>query len=419
MAKSTPDQSSTSTPEICADSRNVTGLQELASGLSSSDAPAGPISARPGPQAVPARHSAPRGKRNAAPDAVAATLSRMLGELATLLAPHAPMNGSPMPATSGLRSGDLPETAALQRSLENRLRALTERSGSPLFELRWASLDMPLGGAIFQQRARARRISGNDSTSWPTPAASNARSGPDRERRDCADPNSTLPTAVDLASWPTPVATEILKGAGYQVKMGLPRSQRGGGCAPNLATMADLATWPTPKASDGSGGRTTATQGGGNAHLDRSARLTGWHTPKATDGSNGGPNQAGGALPPDAALTHWPTPMAGNPYAGNNDSSRKTVSLLLGWATPRANDFKSELTGTTTDQQLRGSRGQPLPRQVLGVGPARLTAAGLLLTGSYAAMEAGGQLSPAHSRWLMDLPEIWDMAAPRKSEIKG
>ena len=364
MAKSTPDQSSTSTPEICADSRNVTGLQELASGLSSSDAPAGPISARPGPQAVPARHSAPRGKRNAAPDAVAATLSRMLGELATLLAPHAPMNGSPMPATSGLRSGDLPETAALQRSLANRLRALTERSGSPLFELRWASLDMPLGGAIFQQRARARRISGSASTSWPTPAASNARSGPDRERRDCADPNSTLPTAVDLASWPTPVATEILKGAGYQVKMGLPRSQRGGGCAPNLATMADLATWPTPKASDGSGGRTTATTGGGNAHLDRSARLT-------------------------------------------------------GWATPRANDFKSELTGTTTDQQLRGSRGQPLPRQVLGVGPARLTAAGLLLTGSYAAMEAGGQLSPAHSRWLMDLPEIWDMAAPRKSEIKG
>ena len=401
MAKSTPDQSSTSTPEICADSRNVTGLQELASGLSSSDAPAGPISARPGPQAVPARHSAPRGKRNAAPDAVAATLSRMLGELATLLAPHAPMNGSPMPATSGLRSGDLPETAALQRSLANRLRALTERSGSPLFELRWASLDMPLGGAIFQQRARARRISGSASTSWPTPAASNARSGPDRERRDCAGPNSTLPTAVDLASWPTPtrhdssgrskgqkakhgtkhgcaclvrsadlaswptpVATEILKGAGYQVKMGLPRSQRGGGCAPNLATMADLATWPTPKASDGSGGRTTATTGGGNAHLDRSARLT-------------------------------------------------------GWATPRANDFKSELTGTTTDQELRGSRGQPLPHQVLGAGPARLTAAGLLLTGSSAAMEAGGQLSPAHSRWLMDLPEIWDMAAPRKSEIKG
>ena len=401
MAKSTPDQSSTSTPEICADSRNVTGLQELASGLSSSDAPAGPISARPGPQAVPARHSAPRGKRNAAPDAVAATLSRMLGELATLLAPHAPMNGSPTPATSGLRFGDLPETAALQRSLANRLRALTERSGSPLFELRWGSLDMPLGGAIFQQRARARRISGNDSTSWPTPAASNARSGPDRERRDCAGPNSTLPTAVDLASWPTPtrhdssgrskgqkakhgtkhgcaclvrsadlaswptpVATEILKGAGYQVKMGLPRSQRGGGCAPNLATMADLATWPTPKASDGSGGRTTATTGGGNAHLDRSARLT-------------------------------------------------------GWATPRANDFKSELTGTTTDQELRGSRGQPLPRQVLGVGPARLTAAGLLLTGSYAAMEAGGQLSPSHSRWLMDLPEVWDMAAPRKSEIKG
>src|SRR5690606_28095840 len=30
--------------------------------------------------------------------------------------------------------------------------------------------------------------------------------------------------------------------------------------------------WATPKASDGTGGRTTATEGGGNVHLDRQAR---------------------------------------------------------------------------------------------------------------------------------------------------
>jgi hypothetical protein len=36
----------------------------------------------------------------------------------------------------------------------------------------------------------------------------------------------------------------------------------------------------------------------------------GWNTPRATDGSHGGPNQAGGALSADAAMTGWPTPAA-------------------------------------------------------------------------------------------------------------
>ena len=99
--------------------------------------------------------------------------------------------------------------------------------------------------------------------------------------------------------------------------------------------------------------------------LPRQAALAGWNSPAASDGN-------GGKRPhPDTTLT------------GRHPDGRK---VNMGLASQAHIGF-------------------------LNTEPARLTAAGDLLTGSCAGMESGGQLNPAHSRWLMGLPTAWDDCA--------
>lgn len=163
---------------------------------------------------------------------------------------------------------------------------------------------------------------------------------------------------------------------------------------------------------------------------------TGWPTPTTADGSGGGQakramgeTRHGSNLNDFAMLTGWATPsaqeFAGNPEAsiarkqalgiGNTCTILAQQVVMTSWATPSARDWHS---ASGSAEFLAGraeqTRGKPLSEQTFTLlpGPARRTASGEMLTGSHAGMESGGQLNPAHSRWLMGLPAEWDACAP-------
>jgi len=263
--------------------------------------------------------------------------------------------------TYGRHSTTSSASAALQSSLESRLRVKTSSLGSTLYRMTWKAWDTGSGRSRSRLRASVLRISATGSTGWPTPRVGGNPSGygnADRAHR------SRLEDVVQLmpAGWATPTANQPggTPEAHMQRKLDMGRK---------VATITDLAM------------------------------------------------QAG------AWLSGWPTPMAGTPAqngnnaAGNNDNSRKTVDVvswhLAGWPTPG----RSDTTGAEPLEQrmARGAGGLQLRDTATLLPadrPARLMASGAMLTGSDAGMESGGQLKPEFSRWLMGIPPEWDHCAP-------
>jgi len=319
-----------------ADLFNVTFSPESASGVTPSDSPDGPMT----------------------------DLFGQVVALASLSLAPAPDLAPPTNATSGPTGSISSASAALQSSLESRLKQQLTTAGSTLFKLTWKVKTTPAGRSVCLLRASAPRTSDNDCGSWLTTTTSDGNG----IRELDGTRSGGLNTQATLANWSTPKTTDA-NGAGNS-------TNRQGGMA--LHTQATLASWPTPITNDALG----------STHC---------YGPKKPDGTRA----KNFKLPGAANLASWPTPNAmegGQTSRGGKRKGELLMGGLVGWPTL----LRADGRGSAGTAKHKNSELPNAVRLVSGKPP----------IGFPAETEKPGQLNPAHSRWLMGLPPEWDACAP-------
>ncbi len=250
----------------------------------------------------------------------------------------------------------------LKQCLVNRLKQRLTTGGSTLFKMTWKEKVTPSLQSVSLLRASGLRISDSGSGSWPTPCQQDGPNGGPNQGVD------RLPGMAAQTGWPTPTteANTHCYGPGKTIQLKTFGAARLCNWEDNWpeGTKANLTSWPTTTTRDHKDG-SQCDNVPLNALLGRVAWLVEpWSTPRANK---------------------WGFPDAHGSHEG---------PIPLGsWATPNAADKEGS---------HGGGQGASLRTQTTGL-PA---------TGSPAATGSGGQLNPAHSRWLMGYPTEWDDCAP-------
>ena len=354
----------------------------------------------------------------------------------------APASPSPQPerarrpmtdATCGLNGFLSSPSAALQSSLESRLRRQLDGAGSTLFSLTWRRKATPAGRPYYQLAASARRISDSEFGSWPTTTKEDARSSRRHGYMIDGNQGTTLTDAAQLASWPTPCQQDGPKGGPSQGTDRLPAA-------------AHLSSWPTPLGNhvdlvmEEAAAKEALRRGPQNS-LGVAAHLASWPTPTNHDAERGGQEKRAtterhGSNLQDFALTAaWPTPGSdegGGGKSTHEKSGGASFATVASWATPRARDAHAPMPSLArradgvADCNLAKaslisgpiSSGSPAPTakrgQREGWSTPRANKWGFPdAHGSHEKPQGKGQLNPSFSLWLMGFPPEWASCAPQ------